>query len=66
MYQRKLSSLEKINLAYNVAKRNLDIATRAKNGESYESIGNAYLISRQRVSSILNNMAIHAKEIKTR
>ncbi len=64
-YIRKMSTAEKIHNAYIVAERNYDIAKRAMNGESYENIGRAYQISRERVSDILSRMAIHKGEIRS-
>ena len=47
---------EKIPLALKSATRIYDIAKRAYDGETYESIGVSYGISRQRVDSILTGL----------
>lgn len=49
---------EKIKIAYEAAKRNYEIALRAYNGDSYETIGNDYGISKQRVAEILKKLYI--------
>jgi protein-arginine kinase len=60
-YQPTLVTNEKLSKAFEKAEMQLDITTRAIQGESYEKIGESYDLSRQRVEQIIKRLALDGK-----
>ncbi len=56
---------EKIPMALHNAERQYDIVKSAYNGETYESIGSRWGITRQRVEAIIKRLYITGDSIKS-